>query len=94
MKIVAYRSQGKAVHNDVMVDVSEAARDFDIHYPVAVSKAVWHDYITAPPAPEITLSPSEQRTRERDRLWDLLWMLGLCLSETTNRNPSSVGVAG
>jgi hypothetical protein len=81
---LTYRRQAKTAHDAQPIDVSEAARDADIFFPVALSRAVWNGFVTAPQTPDSTLSCSTQRLRERVRLWDLLWSLRACLDRITN----------
>src|SRR6185312_777174 len=48
---------------------TETAREAGIRLPVAVTRAVWDQYVA--------LSPAARRARkdERGRLWDIVWML-------------------
>ncbi|HQJ90278.1 MAG TPA: hypothetical protein PLB70_06665 [Paludibacteraceae bacterium] len=61
-------SRADALNDGVLVDVSEAAREVGIRYPVAVTAKVFHEYLV----------PSEKMEgfgqSLSGRLHDLLWM--------------------
>ena len=51
----------------MLVDVTSAAREAGIRYPVAVTRALWDRHIAVPRRPEGLQD-------EAGRLWDALWM--------------------
>lgn len=65
-------SRAQAIADGVLHDVSEAAREVGIKYPVAVSEAVWNKYVAVPDR----AVPGQS---ERGRLHDVVWMLRCAL---------------
>ena len=63
--IYAY-TRAQALEDGVLVDVSETAREAGIRFPVALTRAVWAEYVEVP---EGVLGQDD-----RGRLWDILWM--------------------
>ena len=57
----------QAIEDGVLVDVSDTAREAAFRIPVAVTSAVWAEYVEVP--------PGVAGQDERGRLWDVLWML-------------------
>ena len=64
--IYAY-TRAQALEDGVLVDVSETAREAGIKFPVALTRAVWVNYVEVP---EGVVAQDEG-----SRLWDILWML-------------------
>ncbi len=62
-------SRAQAIEDGVLVDVSQLARQAGIRYPVAVSQALWGEWIV-PDARARSFGQSEQ-----GRLWDVLTLL-------------------
>ncbi len=62
-------SRAQAIEDGVLVDVSEIGRQAGIRYPVAVSQALWGEWIV-PDARAQSFGQSEQ-----GRLWDVLTLL-------------------
>jgi hypothetical protein len=60
-------SRAQAIADGVLIDVSEAAREAGIRYPVALTAAVWATCVAVPPGVVCQ--------DEAGRLWDLVWML-------------------
>ena len=60
-------TRAQAVADGVLTDVSEAAREAGFRYPVALTRAVWDEYVAVPPGVE--------GQDEAGRLWDVLTML-------------------
>ena len=58
----------QAIDDGVLVDVTETASEAGIRFPVAVTSAVWHEYVV----PNEELKTLGQSTE--GRLWDVLWM--------------------
>ena len=65
--IYAY-TRKQAIDDGVLVDVTETAREAGIRLPVALTAAVWHEYVV----PDEALKNLGQSTE--GRLWDVLWM--------------------
>lgn len=65
--IYAY-TRKQAIEDGVLVDVSDMAKQAGIRFPVAVTSAVWHDFIVPNKAME------DFCQSEDGRLWDVLWM--------------------
>lgn len=65
--IYAYTRE-QAIADGVLIDVSKMAKEAGIRFPVAVTNAVWHEYIL----PDEKLKNYGQS--EDGRLWDALWM--------------------
>jgi hypothetical protein len=62
----SYR-RAQAIADGVLIDVSAAAREAGIGYPVALTAAAWERCVTVPPG--VALQD------EAGRLWDVLWLL-------------------
>jgi hypothetical protein len=60
-------TRAQAIEDGVLVDVSETAREAGLKYPVAMTRAVWCDYVEIP--------EGVKGQDEKGRLWDILWML-------------------
>ena len=65
--IYAYTRE-QAIADGVLIDVSKMAKEAGIRFPVAVTSAVWHEYVV----PDEELKHSGQS--EDGRIWDTLWM--------------------
>jgi hypothetical protein len=66
--IISIYTRAQAIEDGVLVDVSEMAKEAGIKFPVAITRAVWNDYITPDPR-----SKSWGQSIQ-GRLWDVLWM--------------------
>jgi len=66
-EVISIYTRGQALEDGVLVDVSEVAREAGIKFPVAVTRAVWSNYVEVP---EDVVAQDEI-----GRLWDILWML-------------------
>ena len=60
-------SRADALRDGGLVDVSETAREADIRYPVALTRAAWERCVAIPPGVVCQ--------DEGGRLWDVLWIL-------------------
>lgn len=65
--IYAY-TRAQAIEDGVLVDVSWMAKEAGIRFPVALTQAVWYEYVV----PSQDLEGFGQS--ENGRLWDVLWM--------------------
>lgn len=66
-------SRSQAIADGLLVDVTEQARETGFTLPVAVSRAVWSQYVEVP--------PKVSCQDERGRLNDLLWMLHVAIKQ-------------
>jgi len=66
-------TRANAIEDGVLVDISNAAKEAGFRVPVAVTCAVWNQYI------EWAEDDSDRQTiqHQSGRLWDILWMLSL-----------------
>ena len=60
-------SRADAIADGVLVDVSDAAREAGIRFPVALTRAAWERCVTVPPGVICQ--------DEAGRLWDVLFLL-------------------
>lgn len=60
-------TRGRAMADGVLIDVTEVAKEAGFRIPVAVTAAVWAEYVAVP--------PGVGGQDERGRLWDVLLML-------------------
>ena len=60
-------TRSRAIEDGVLVDVTEMAKEAGFKYPVALTAAVWGDYVRVPEGVECQ--------DEKGRLWDILNML-------------------
>jgi len=65
--IYAY-TRKQAIEDGVLIDVSAMAKQAGIRFPVAVTSAVWHEFIVPNEAMK------EFGQSEDGRLWDVLWV--------------------
>lgn len=72
--IFAY-TRSDALADGQLIDVSAAAKEAGILFPVAVTAAVWHGSVAVPRA-----CPEQD---EAGRLWDLVWMLRYAIQSLT-----------
>jgi len=64
--VISSYSRAQAIADGLLVDVSEMAQEAGIKHPMAVTAAVWAQYVTVPDGVE--------GQDERGRLWDVLNM--------------------
>jgi len=64
---ISYYTRAQAIEDGVLVDVTEVARQVGIKYPVALTAAVYDEYVCVPKA-------LEGLQDEAGRLFDLVWM--------------------
>jgi hypothetical protein len=73
-------SRAEALDDGALVDVTSTAKEAGFQIPVALTRAVWENYVTVP--------PRVRAQDERGRLWDILWMASL--AARCNRNADKV----
>ena len=84
--IYAY-TRKQALEDGIQVDVSSAAKEAGIRFPVFLTRSVYDAYVAVP--------PNVAGQDEAGRLWDIAWMLRYamkCSREGCNRIPVSVYV--
>jgi len=68
-EVISQYTRADAINDGQLIDVTETAKEAGFLYPVAVTQAVWADYVV----------PDERSRKygqdEVGRLWDILWML-------------------
>lgn len=73
-------SRQQAIEDEVLVDVSQTAREAGIKYPVAVTQAVWAEVV----------EPDDKAKAHGEsiagRLWDVLWMLRVAIKAGMSRD--------
>lgn len=75
-------TRAQAIEDGLLFDVSATAREAGFVYPVAVSSALWHDYITP---------PEGLVGQDADgRLWDVLTMLKVATKQIPSYEPGNV----
>lgn len=65
-EIISSYSRAQAIEDGFLVDVTETAREAGIKYPVALTRAVWNQYVEVP--------AGVQCQDVQGRLWDVLCM--------------------
>ena len=85
--IYAY-TRSQAIDDGVLVDVSEMAKESGFTISVAVTHAVWDQYI------EWTDEDSDKQTMQDQsgRLWDILWMLYLACKRSKDESCINYGL--
>lgn len=69
--VIVYYTRVQALADGVLVDVTETAREAGFRYPVALTRAVWCEYVEVPAGVE--------GQDETGRLWDILVMLAYAI---------------
>jgi len=64
-------SRAATLRDGVLLDVSATAREAGIHWPVALTCAVWERYVMGPPGVACQ--------DEAGRLWDVVWLLACAI---------------
>src|SRR5580765_4522836 len=65
-------TRSQAIADGFQVEVSKVAREAGITYPVFLTRAVYDNYVTVPPALKNGKCDSHQDAA--GRLWDIVWM--------------------
>ena len=66
-EVISTYTRAQALEDGFLVDVSEMAREAGTKFAVALTRAVWTNYVEVP---EGVVAQDES-----GRLWDILWML-------------------
>jgi hypothetical protein len=75
--VIHVYTREQAIADGVLVDVSYMGRQVGIRIPVAVTQAVWAEYVAVPEG----VSCQD----EQGRLWDILWMFRFEAANPKNR---------
>jgi len=79
-KVIYSYSRAQAIEDGVLADASEMGRQAGIKHPVAVTEAVYDEYVRVPKA-------LKGLQDEAGRLWDILWMFAYAVrSKQINGN--------
>jgi hypothetical protein len=73
--IYAY-TRAQALADGVQVDISSAAKEARIRFPVFITRTVFDAYVTVP--------PNVTGQDEVGRLWDVVWMLRFAIRKAQN----------
>jgi hypothetical protein len=68
-------TRAQAIEDGVLVDVTKTAQEAGIKYPVAITRAVWCQYVEVPRGVE--------GQDEAGRLWDVLSMLAFAIRRSS-----------
>ncbi len=82
--VISSYTRADAIADGVLIDVSETASEAGIVFPVAVTSAVWAEYVAVP--------EGVQCQDEAGRLWDILWMLKCAIKSGPSGSFISFGV--
>jgi len=85
--VVHSYSRQQAIEDGVLMDVSEAAREAGFKFPIAVTGALWFEWIYPDEASQ------EAGQDETGRLWDVLWMLFLAIKANDSTTELNFQVA-
>lgn len=72
--VISRYTRAQAIEDGVLIDVSEMAKEAGFRYPVALTSAVYHEYVKVPEGVE--------GQDEAGRLWDILTMLRYGISRS------------
>jgi hypothetical protein len=75
--IYAY-TRAQAIADGVLIDVTSTAKEAGFRYPVALTQAVWCEYVGVPAGVE--------GQDETGRLWDILVMLSYAIRRNEDRS--------
>ena len=76
-EVISTYTRAQALEDGVLVDVSEAAKEAGIKFPVALTATVWGQYVEVP--------EGVAGQDEAGRLWDILWLFR-CAAARFNGN--------
>jgi hypothetical protein len=76
--VISVYTREQAIHDGVLVDVTKTAKEAGIVYPMALTQAVWADYVEVPEG----VSCQD----EQGRLWDILTMFRFAAKRSPNHD--------
>lgn len=76
--LISVYTRAQAIEDDVLVDVSETAKEAGLKFPVALTAEVWNRYVKVP--------AKVKCQDEAGRLWDILAMMRFAIRSL--RGPS------
>ncbi len=65
-EVISVYTRAQAIEDGVLVDVTETAKEAGIKFPVALTEAVWNEYVRIP--------QGVTHQNESGRLWDIVFM--------------------
>jgi hypothetical protein len=74
--IIAY-TRKEAIEDGTLIDVTETAREAGLRWPIALTWAVWNEYVRVP--------EGVKGQDEAGRLWDILTMLVTAIRRETHK---------
>ena len=74
-RIIYAYTRAQAIADGFQVDISTAAQEAGIRFPVFITRTAFDAYVTVPPA--VTGQD------EAGRLWDIVWMLRFAIRKAT-----------
>ena len=75
-EIIYSYTRKQAIADGVQVDVSSAAKEAGIRFPVFITRTAFDAYVTVP--------PNVSGQDEAGRLWDVVWMLRFAIRKTVS----------
>ena len=72
--VIHVYTRAQAIEDGVLIDVTETAKEAGFRVPVALTAAVWAEYVAVPDGVEAQ--------DEAGRLWDVLWMCRFGIAST------------
>jgi hypothetical protein len=81
-EIIYSYTRKQAIADGFQIDVTEAAREAGIRFPVFITRGVFENYVAVP--------PDVSGQDEAGRLWDIVWMLRFAIRKAAqgqNRLP-------
>lgn len=72
-KIIYAYTRKQAIADGFQVEVTEAAREASIRFPVFITRSVFENYVAVP--------PNVSGQDEAGRLWDVVWMLRFAIQK-------------
>ena len=87
-EIIYKYTRSQAIEDGELIDVSDMAKQSGFKIPVAVTRAVWNQYI------EWTDEDDDKQTIQDQpgRLWDVLWMLYVACKRNKNESYTIYGL--
>ena len=87
-EVIYSYTRAQAIEDGGLVDVSDMAKQSGFKIPVAVTRAVWDQYI------EWTDEDDDKQTiqDQSGRLWDVLWMLYVACKRNKNESYTFYGL--
>jgi uncharacterized protein DUF6573 len=75
-------TRAQATEDGELIDTSATAREAGITFPLALTRAVWAEYVAVP--------KSISCQDESGRLWDIVWMLRIAIARSRSNDPTEI----